>query len=108
MSLGEGAQLGCSRDLDNPIWSKVFENKIYIQGSTDIDEDSVELDILDNGANYEKIPPWRWQKVGVALWSKVIGTSDHLRYLGVAGETAMTSWAMSFCFLLDSYDSGPP
>jgi hypothetical protein len=27
------------------------------QGATSIDEDSVELDVLDNGANYERIPP---------------------------------------------------
>jgi hypothetical protein len=30
-----------------------------------------------------------------------------LKVLGVAGETVTTSRAMSFCFLLDSYDSGP-
>jgi hypothetical protein len=28
-----------------------------------------------------------------------MGTSDHLKYSKVAGETAMTSQAMSFCFL---------
>jgi hypothetical protein len=27
------------------------------QGATSIDEDSVELDVLDDGANYERIPP---------------------------------------------------
>jgi hypothetical protein len=41
-------------------------------------------------------------KSGWSLWSKVIGTSDHFRYSGVAGETAMTSRAMSFYFHLDS------
>jgi hypothetical protein len=47
-------------------------------------------------------------KSGWSLWSKVMGTSDHLRYSGVADDSAMTSQAVSFCFLLDSYDSGPP
>jgi hypothetical protein len=37
-----------------------------------------------------------------------MGTSDHLRYSGVAGDTAMISQAVSFYFLLDSYESGPP
>jgi hypothetical protein len=45
---------------------------------------------------------------GWSLRSKVMGTLDHLRYSGVAGETAMTSRAVSFYFLLDSYESGPP
>jgi hypothetical protein len=43
-----------------------------------------------------------------SLRSKVMGTSDYFRYSGVVGETAMTSRAVSFYFLLDSYDSGPP
>jgi hypothetical protein len=46
---------------------------------------------------------FRW-----SLWSKVMGTSDHLRYSGVAGETVMTSRVVSFYFLIDSYESGPP
>jgi hypothetical protein len=40
-----------------------------------------------------------------SVWSlrpKVMGTSDHLRYTGLAGETAMTSRAVSFCFRLKS------
>jgi hypothetical protein len=39
---------------------------------------------------------------GWSLRSKVMRTSDHLRYSGLAGETAMTSRAVSFCFRLDS------
>jgi hypothetical protein len=35
---------------------------------------------------------------GWSLRSKVMGTSDHFRYSGVAGETAMTSQAESFYF----------
>jgi hypothetical protein len=40
---------------------------------------------------------FRW-----SLRSKVMETSDHLRYSGVVGETVMTSRVMSFCFRLDS------
>jgi hypothetical protein len=28
-----------------------------VQGATSIDEDLVELDVLDDGANYKRIPP---------------------------------------------------
>jgi hypothetical protein len=38
-------------------------------------------------------------------WSlrlKVIGSSDHVRYSGMARDTAMTYRAVSFYFLLDS------
>jgi hypothetical protein len=41
-------------------------------------------------------------KSGWSLWSKVMETSDHFMYSGVAGETAMTSRAVSFYFLFDS------
>jgi hypothetical protein len=41
-------------------------------------------------------------KSGWPMRSKVMGTSDHLRYSGVVAETAMTSWAWSFSFPLDS------
>jgi hypothetical protein len=34
-----------------------------------------------------------------SLRSKVMWTSDHFRYSGVAGKTFMTSQAMSFYFL---------
>jgi hypothetical protein len=36
-----------------------------VQGATSTDEDSVELDILDDGANYETIPPQLSYKVRV-------------------------------------------
>jgi hypothetical protein len=32
----------------------------------------------------------------------MMGTSNHFRYVGVVGETSMTSWVVSCCFLLDS------
>jgi hypothetical protein len=46
-------------------------------------------------------------KSGWSPRSKIMGTSDHLRYSRVAGLTAMTSRAVSFCFLVGSYESGP-
>jgi hypothetical protein len=36
-----------------------------VQGAASIDEDLVELGILDDGADYERIPPWLWNKVWV-------------------------------------------
>jgi hypothetical protein len=36
---------------------------INVQGAASIDEDSVELDILDDGADNERIPPQLWYKV---------------------------------------------
>jgi hypothetical protein len=41
-------------------------------------------------------------KFGWSLLSKVMGTSDHIRYSRVAGENAMTSQDVSFYFCLDS------
>jgi hypothetical protein len=38
-----------------------------VQGVASIDEDSVELDILDDGTNYERIPRRRWHKVLVVV-----------------------------------------
>jgi hypothetical protein len=34
-----------------------------VQEVASINEDSVKLDILDDGANYERIPPQLWYKV---------------------------------------------
>jgi hypothetical protein len=41
-----------------------------VQGATSIDEDMVELDILDDGANYERMPPRLWHKVRVVATVK--------------------------------------
>jgi hypothetical protein len=35
----------------------------YVQGASPIDEDSVELDILDNGANNQRVPTLLWDEV---------------------------------------------
>jgi hypothetical protein len=37
----------------------------YVQGASPIDEDSVELDILDNGANNQRVPTLLWDEVWV-------------------------------------------
>jgi hypothetical protein len=79
-----------------------------VQGATSINEDSVELYILDDGANYERISPRLWYKVRVVIAVEGDGDLGPFKVLRVEGETAMTSQAMSFCFLLDSYESGPP
>jgi hypothetical protein len=79
-----------------------------VQGASSIDEDKVELDILDNGANYERILPRLWCKVWVVAAVEGDGDLGPFKVLKVAGETAMTSRAVSFCFLLDSYEMGLP
>jgi hypothetical protein len=60
------------------------------------------LTCLTMGLTMRGYHPRFGMKSGWSLWSKVMGTSDHLRYSGVAGETAMPSRAGSFYFLLDS------
>jgi hypothetical protein len=53
-----------------------------VQRATSINKDSVELDILDDGADYERISPWLWYKV--RLIAAVEGDGD-LRLLKVLG-----------------------
>jgi hypothetical protein len=79
-----GAWLGCNKDLDNPIWSKVFK-KQNAQGTASIDEDSVELDILDDGADFERIPPWLQYKVWVVTVVKGDGDLGPLKVLRGGG-----------------------
>jgi hypothetical protein len=73
-----------------------------VQGAASIDKDSVELDILDDGANDKRIPPRLWYEVQVVTTVKDDGDLGPLKVLRVAGETIVTSPAVSFCFLLDS------
>jgi hypothetical protein len=79
-----------------------------VQGATSIDEDSVDLYVLDDGANYKRTLPWLWHKVWVVATVEGNGDLRSLKVLGVVGERAMTSQAVSFCCLLDSYESEPP
>jgi hypothetical protein len=73
-----------------------------VQGAISIDQDSIELDIHDDGTDDERIPPQFGIKSGWSPLSKVMGTSDHFRYSTVVGETTTTSRAVSFYFLLNS------
>jgi hypothetical protein len=52
----KGAQMGHRRDLDNPIWSKVFKKEV--EGAASIHQHSVELNVFYDGADYQRIPPW--------------------------------------------------
>jgi hypothetical protein len=66
------------------------------------------LTSLTMGLTIRGYCPGYGTKSGWSLRSKLMGTSDDSTYSGgVAGETAMTSRVVSFCFLLDSYYLGP-
>jgi hypothetical protein len=97
----KGARLGCSKDLDNPIWSKFFRNRMFreLPWST---RTQLSLTSMMMGQTMRGYHVGFGTKSGWSMQSKVMGTSDHLRYSGVAGEIAMTSWVVSFCFRLDS------
>jgi hypothetical protein len=97
----KGARLGHNKDLDNPIWSKIFWNKMW-WGATSIDKDSVELDILDDGANYERILPWLWHKVWVALKVLEGGGWDRLDLLGC--EFLLPPWLIRIRATIDIVD----
>jgi hypothetical protein len=68
----EGAQLGAQQ---GPRQTHLVDSlqEQDVQGATSIDEDSIELDILDDEANYES--PDFGTKSGWLLQSKVMGTS---------------------------------
>jgi hypothetical protein len=88
----EGSPTGAQRDLDNPIWLKVIWNRIFkeLPPSTRI---RLSLTSLMMGQTMRGYRPNFGTKFGWSLWSKMMGTSGHLRYSGVMGETAMTSQA---------------
>jgi hypothetical protein len=52
----KGARLGHSRDLCNGREPEGLQEQ-NVQGATSIDEDSVELDIIDDGLDNERVPP---------------------------------------------------
>jgi hypothetical protein len=51
-------------DLESPIWLKVFKNKMFME-LPPIDVDSVELDIIDNGVDNQRVPTQFWDEVRV-------------------------------------------
>jgi hypothetical protein len=92
---------GHNIDLNNPIWSKVFRNRRFWGLALSM-RHRLSLTSLMTGQTLRGYYPTFGTKSEWSLRSKVMGTSDHLTYSGVAGETAMTSRAMSLCFHLDS------
>jgi hypothetical protein len=103
----KGARLGHNKDLDNPIWLRVCMNRMFRELAPSM-RTWLSLAFLMMGQTMRGYHPGFGTKSGWSLRSKVMGTSDHLRYSAVVCETAMTSWAVSFCFHHDSYESGPP
>jgi hypothetical protein len=97
----KGARLGHSRDLDNPIWLKVFRNRMFKELPPSM-RTRLSLTSLMMGQTMRGYRPGFGTKTGWSLRLKVMGTSDHFRYSRVMGETAMTSRTMSFYFCLDS------
>jgi hypothetical protein len=58
----EGSPTGVQHCFGQPYLVEGLQEQ-DVQGATSIDEDSVELYVLDDGANYKRIPPWVWHKV---------------------------------------------
>jgi hypothetical protein len=71
-----GAQLGCSADLDNPIWTKVFRNRMFkeLPPST---RTRLSLYSLMMGPTVRWYHPSFGTKSGWLLHSKVMGIVDH-------------------------------
>jgi hypothetical protein len=87
--------------MESPIWLKVFRSRMFkeLPPST---RTWLSLTSLTMGPTISGFQPSFGMKSVWSLRSKVMGTSYHFRDSGVAGAIAMTSRAVSFCFLLDS------
>jgi hypothetical protein len=85
-----GSRLGCSRDLDNPIWLNVFRNIMFRELPPSM-RTRLSLTSLMMWLTIIGYRPGFGMMSKCSLWSKVMGASEHLRYSGVVGETAMTS-----------------
>jgi hypothetical protein len=103
----EGSPTGMEKRSRQPHLVECLQKK-EVKGAASIHQHSVELDVLYDRPDNQRIPPSFGIKSGWSPQLKVMGTLDHLRYSGVAGPTAKTSRAVSFFFLLGSYESGPP
>jgi hypothetical protein len=86
----KGARLGHNIDLDNPISSKVFRNRMFRE-QLPMMRTRLSLTSLMMGQTMIGYHPGFAIKSRWSLQSKVMGTSDYLRYSGVVVETAMTS-----------------
>jgi hypothetical protein len=82
--------------------------KMEGEGAASIHEHSVEFNIFYNGEDYQGIPPRLWYKVQVVIMVEGNGDLGSSKVLRVGGFDRITSQAVSFCFLLGSYESGPP
>jgi hypothetical protein len=60
----ERGPTGMQKRSRKPHLVKSLQEK-NVQGATSINEDSVELNDLDDGADYKRVPPWLWHKVRV-------------------------------------------
>jgi hypothetical protein len=100
----KGARLVRRTDLDNPIWSKVFRKR-RLRELPPSTSTQLSLTSFTMGQTTRGYCPDFGIKSKSSLRSKVMGTTDHLRYSRVVG---LTSQAVSFCFLLGSYESRPP
>jgi hypothetical protein len=56
-----------------------------VQGANSINEGSVELDVLDDGATYERILPRVWHKVRVFTTVEGDGDLEPFKVLGGGG-----------------------
>jgi hypothetical protein len=74
----------CRRDLDNPIWLKVFRKK-KVEGAASIHEHSIELNVLYDRVDYQGIPPQFWYKVRVVAAVKGNGDLEPSKVLGGGG-----------------------
>jgi hypothetical protein len=97
----KGARLEHNRDLDNPIWLKVFRNRMLKEVPPSARTRLI-LTSFTMGQTMRGYNPGIGMKSRWSLQLKVMGTLDHLRYSGVAGETTMISRAVSFYLQLDS------
>jgi hypothetical protein len=60
----KGGLTGAQKRHGQPHLVKSLQEK-NVHGATSIDEDSVELNVLDGGTDYERIPSWLWHNVRV-------------------------------------------
>jgi hypothetical protein len=82
-----------SADLDSSIWLNVFKNNMFRELSP-LTRTQLSLTSLTMGLTIRGYRPSFGIKSGWSLRSKVMGTSYHFGYPGVAGETAKTSWVV--------------
>jgi hypothetical protein len=98
--LWKGALLKCSVDLDSPIWSKVFKNRMFRELPPSM-RTRLSLTSLSMGLIISRYRHGFGMKSRWSLQSKVMGSSDHFKYSGVTSDTSMTSRVVSFFFLFD-------